>query len=239
MDFAILIFGSRFLTLKAQKVRSLRSFKTLLQSYRVREYFIFLYPNIPKGSLRDLKTPQTPQIQNTPKTMPFTPDQLQQLGYVLQPDGSYSAPGAARSTHYAKPKLDPKTQAHPHGLQNPVTQPTAPQALDRGPQGEGGRKACAVGGAPRYRLIVTRYSSRPLDADNLAGGCKPLIDAIRRAGLIPDDDPKTVILEFAQHGCLKADERTEVEVFERAPSPSKESFLGAPPAVGRSLGVSA
>jgi len=62
---------------------------------------------------------------------------------------------------------------------------------------------------------VTRYSSRPLDADNLAGGCKPLIDAIRRAGLIPDDDPKTVILEFAQHGCLKADERTEVEVFER------------------------
>ncbi len=147
--------------------------------------------------------------------MPFTPDQLQKLGCVLQPDGSYSAPGAVRSTHHAKQKLDPKTKAHPHGLPNPIPQQTASQALDSGPQGQGGCQAGSGDSSPRFRLLISRYAARSLDADNLAGGCKPLIDAIRRAGIIPDDDPKTVVLEFAQHGCRKGDERTEIEVFER------------------------
>jgi len=144
--------------------------------------------------------------------MPFTTDQLQKLGFSKQPDGSFFAPGA---TIHAKPKLDPKTKAHPHGLSHSVTQQTATQALDSSPQSQAGGKAGAGCGTPRFRLLITRYAARSLDADNLAGGCKPLIDAIRRAGIIPDDDPKTVILEFAQHGCRKGDERTEIEVFER------------------------
>ena len=69
--------------------------------------------------------------------------------------------------------------------------------------------------SPRIRLLITRYGSRMLDADNLAGGCKPLIDAVRRAGLIADDDPKSVEIVFAQHPCKRGDERTEVEVYER------------------------
>jgi len=144
--------------------------------------------------------------------MAFTLDQLKILGFSPQPDGSFSAPTARL---YAKPKpMDPQTKAHPHGLPHPKPQQIAAQALDGRPQSQAGSQGGAGAGVgPRFRLIIARHSSRPLDADNLAGGCKPLIDAIRRAGLIPDDDPKSVHLEFAQHGCKRGEERTEIEVY--------------------------
>lgn len=47
-------------------------------------------------------------------------------------------------------------------------------------------------------MRIERHSARPLDADNFAGGCKPLIDQLRYAGLIPDDDPASVDLTFVQ-----------------------------------------
>jgi hypothetical protein len=40
-----------------------------------------------------------------------------------------------------------------------------------------------------------------------------LIDAMRKRGLIVDDDPASVSLEFAQAKCSRADERTELEVM--------------------------
>ena len=63
------------------------------------------------------------------------------------------------------------------------------------------------------RVRITRYAARLLDLDNFAGGCKPLIDAMRKRGLIVDDDPASVSLEFAQAKCSRADERTELEVM--------------------------
>lgn len=65
----------------------------------------------------------------------------------------------------------------------------------------------------RVTLCITRRSTRLLDADNLAGGCKPLIDQLRYARLIPDDDPASVEILFRQvKVATKGEEGTEVEI---------------------------
>jgi hypothetical protein len=56
---------------------------------------------------------------------------------------------------------------------------------------------------------------RLLDADNYAGGCKPLIDQLRYAKLIEDDDPETIEITFRQAKCkTKAQEMTTIEIRE-------------------------
>ena len=51
----------------------------------------------------------------------------------------------------------------------------------------------------RARVTVTRYAPYPIrDRDNLYGGCKPLIDAIKRCGLIVDDDAANVDKEVTE-----------------------------------------
>ena len=47
--------------------------------------------------------------------------------------------------------------------------------------------------APCRVEIVRRYPGRPLDLDNLYAAAKVPLDALRRAGVIPDDDPETVV----------------------------------------------
>lgn len=65
----------------------------------------------------------------------------------------------------------------------------------------------------RVTLVITRSAVSLLDADNFAGGCKPLIDQLRYAKLIEDDDPETVEILFRQTKVkTKAEERTEVEI---------------------------
>ena len=71
----------------------------------------------------------------------------------------------------------------------------------------------AEGGSPagaRYRLTITRYGAKLLDIDNGVGGCKPLIDALRYEGLIPEDDPGTIELIFRQRKVKAADRGTEI-----------------------------
>jgi hypothetical protein len=65
---------------------------------------------------------------------------------------------------------------------------------------------------PRYRVTITRYGSKLLDIDNGAGGCKPLLDAIRYEALIPDDDPGTIDFVFRQQKVKKDQRRTEVVI---------------------------
>ena len=79
-----------------------------------------------------------------------------------------------------------------------------PQSLDTDQAQEGGS------GRPRFRVTITRYGSRPLDVDNGAGGCKPLLDAIRYEGLIPDDDPTTIDFRFRQYQVKKPYRQTTV-----------------------------
>lgn len=71
----------------------------------------------------------------------------------------------------------------------------------------------AEGGSPagaRYRLTITRHGAKLLDIDNGVGGCKPLIDALRYEGLIPEDDPGTIELIFRQRKVKAADRGTEI-----------------------------
>ena len=120
--------------------------------------------------------------------MNFTPDQLAEKGYTLNQDGSYSP----RSTK----------------IPNPVTQHPSQQTLVTLP------KTKTTGGN-RTRIRITRFSTKPLDCDNYAGGCKPIIDELRYAKLIQDDDPETIEVDFRQIKVkTKNEEHTEIEINE-------------------------
>ena len=60
---------------------------------------------------------------------------------------------------------------------------------------------------------ITRCGTRLLDADNLAGGCKPIVDALRYRGLIPEDDPQSIGLVVQQRKVLKKDIGTIIEIY--------------------------
>ena len=117
--------------------------------------------------------------------MNWTHEQLRQLGYRQNPDGSYSH---TSTLPHAKPK------------------PTPRSALDGFAKREETRQS-------RITLCITRHATKLLDADNFAGGCKPLIDQLRYAKLIEDDDPETVEILFRQVKVAhKKEERTEVTI---------------------------
>ena len=67
--------------------------------------------------------------------------------------------------------------------------------------------------AERRTVRITRHACRVLDADNFAGGCKYVIDALRHERIIPNDDPASIRLEFEQvHVNHRAEEGTMIEV---------------------------
>ena len=77
---------------------------------------------------------------------------------------------------------------------------------------------------PRARITVTRYASRLLDQhDNLAGGCKGLIDVLqpmhpkRNAmglGIIAGDAPHQLSATYTQVKCKRAEARTVITIEE-------------------------
>lgn len=76
-------------------------------------------------------------------------------------------------------------------LQNPVAQPTTPNALDG--KTEGKRAS-----TDRVTVCITSYRIRLLDLDNAFGGQKPLLDCIADLGLIRGDDPEAIELIVRQ-----------------------------------------
>ena len=87
-----------------------------------------------------------------------------------------------------------------------VAQPLDGAALDDLPPREKGRR-------PRAHLRIERRSCRPLDLDNFAGGCKALIDCLREAQIIDDDDPESVEITFTQTRVkTRAEEGTALSV---------------------------
>lgn len=60
---------------------------------------------------------------------------------------------------------------------------------------------------------VTRMGARELDYGNLVGGCKPVIDAIVREGLLYDDSPTWLIEDYRQLRVAKDAERTVILVY--------------------------
>jgi hypothetical protein len=94
---------------------------------------------------------------------------------------------------------------YPHGVHHPKPKHDARQAsLDNDEDQEGGPSG------PRYRVTITRYGAKLLDVDNGAGGCKPLLDAMRYEGLIPDDDPGSIDFVFRQQKAKNKERRTEI-----------------------------
>lgn len=64
----------------------------------------------------------------------------------------------------------------------------------------------------RAKVSIERYGLNLLDVDNLTGGCKMIIDALRALGLIEDDSPAHIDLTVKQH-CSKSP-RTLISVQE-------------------------
>ena len=65
----------------------------------------------------------------------------------------------------------------------------------------------------RMQVTITRYGSRELDDDNFRGGCKGLIDALVREGVILDDSPRWVTVTYVQVKCSRKEARTMVSVY--------------------------
>ena len=57
----------------------------------------------------------------------------------------------------------------------------------------------------RYSVTIIRRSTKKLDKDNLYGGCKALLDVIRDARLIDDDDPDSIELSEYQEVVKKSE----------------------------------
>jgi hypothetical protein len=131
--------------------------------------------------------------------MNWTEQDLQKLGYHQHHDGNY----------YPNPP-------QPRGLLNALVKHAPKRSLDKVLKTKENSTDCIAKCNPKYHLTITRYSTRTLDVDNFAGGCKPLIDQIRYAKLIPDDNPESVEIIFKQAKVKKIQEqRTEVQIIQR------------------------
>jgi hypothetical protein len=69
------------------------------------------------------------------------------------------------------------------------------------------------GSAGRVTVRLTRLGIRLLDADNLCGGVKFLLDACRYEGLIPEDNPGAICLIVRQRKVKRVDTGTILEIY--------------------------
>ena len=76
-----------------------------------------------------------------------------------------------------------------------------------------GAKEVEGGDIPRRVVRITSVRNRLLDPDNLVGGCKYIIDALRKAEVIKDDTEKDICLEVYQVKVkTRKEEKTVIEV---------------------------
>lgn len=66
------------------------------------------------------------------------------------------------------------------------------------------------------RVDVLSYRNRELDHANLVGGCKGLVDELKRLGLIYDDAPKYFEGTYRQAKVPRAEERTVITIIPNA-----------------------
>jgi hypothetical protein len=69
------------------------------------------------------------------------------------------------------------------------------------------------GSAGRIEVRITRLGTRLLDADNLSGGVKWLLDGLRYEKLIPEDNPQAIRLIVAQRKAGKDERGTLIEII--------------------------
>jgi len=120
--------------------------------------------------------------------MNFTHSILQQMGYKLDADGNYS-----------------RTETNAPRLLDSKPKPTPRKTLQNTDKAQKGSRK-------RITLRITRYSTKLLDEDNLAGA-KLLIDQLRYAGVIPNDDPGSTKIILDQIKVSHQNEaKTEIEI---------------------------
>lgn len=120
--------------------------------------------------------------------MNFTHEILRQMGYKVDANGNYS-----------------RTETNTPRVSDPKPKPVVRKTLPNTDKAQKGSKE-------RIVLRITRYATRLLDEDNLAGA-KLLVDQLRYAGIIPNDDPQCLKIILDQIKVKhKTEERTEVEI---------------------------
>jgi len=62
-------------------------------------------------------------------------------------------------------------------------------------------------------LKITGYRPRLLDHDNFIGGCKGVLDAMKRLGIILDDSPDFIEVQYEQRKVKNAETKTVFEFF--------------------------
>jgi hypothetical protein len=120
--------------------------------------------------------------------MNWTEQDLTRLGYYQHTDGNY----------YPHPP-------QPHRISNSEPKHVARKTL------QVANEAQKTSGN-RITLRITRFATRLLDEDNLAGS-KLLTDQLRYAGILPSDDPGSTKIILDQFKVSKkTEERTEIEI---------------------------
>jgi len=67
-------------------------------------------------------------------------------------------------------------------------------------------------GQGQRMVKIISYRKRTLDFDNLAGGAKQLLDAMKHAGLLVDDSPAFALVTYQQQLCGGLKPHTVIEV---------------------------
>lgn len=76
-----------------------------------------------------------------------------------------------------------------------------------------GKEGDELRGSGRHHIRIVSKRVRLCDADNLVGGVKHLIDALRLCRVIPEDDPQSITLEVSQEKVSSySKEETWVEI---------------------------
>lgn len=76
-----------------------------------------------------------------------------------------------------------------------------------------GKEGDELKGTGRHKVRIISRRVKLCDPDNLVGGQKHLIDSLRLAKIIPEDDPQAITLEVSQEKVKHyKEEQTWVEV---------------------------
>ena len=95
-------------------------------------------------------------------------------------------------------------------IQNTITKQNHAPALGSPIQGKKVSLGRATG---RIEVRFTLFRVRCLDPDNAAASTKNLLDGLRHAGLLPEDNPWTIKLQVEQEKIKGFDnEKTEIEI---------------------------
>ena len=65
---------------------------------------------------------------------------------------------------------------------------------------------------PKMRVLIQLTKPRLYDLDNFVGGCKPIIDSLRRLGIIHNDSPHWLDLQVEQIQRSKMRPVTRIEI---------------------------